>query len=59
MEQEVNLTLEQIEAMVNEKYPPLPREWACANFKQQREYLREAERKRLMEGLPKISHSDS
>ena len=56
---EINLTPEQIEAMVNEKYPPLPREFACANYKKDREDLRELYRQRLREGLPKISHSDS
>lgn len=56
---QTGLTPEQIEALVNERYPPLPREWACDNFKQAREDLRELYRQRLREGLPKISHSDS
>lgn len=56
---QTGLTPEQIEKMVDEKYPKIPREWACANVRAQREWLREQERKRLMEGLPKISHSDS
>lgn len=37
----------------------MPREFACYNFKKDREDLRELYRQRLREGLPKIDFSDS
>lgn len=53
------LSPEQIEKMIMEKYPIEDRERACWNYAVQRQWLREQERKRLIDGLPKISHSDS
>lgn len=54
-----SLSPEQIETMVMEKFPVHPREAACFNFAVQRQWEREQYRKRLIEGLPKIQHSDS